>query len=173
MGANSDYNIPFKGLENGIHNYRYQISTDFFKKFENSRIAECNYAVELILDKRDHMMILDFSFNGEFRAICDLCLAMISIPSEGRDQIIVKIENEAKVNGEENVVMIDPDIHNLDISTFIYDVLHLHLPLKNERDCESDGYEHCDHTILDKIGSRENNENIGGSWDILKKLELD
>jgi len=175
MGTNSEFLIPFKGLENGIHNYRFQVSSDFFEKFENSRIQNGNYEVDLILDKRDQMIILDFTFEGQFEAACDRCLANIDIPSFGEDQIVVKLKEEEENATKANIVFIEPDAHILDVSGFINIMIHLHLPLINERDCESEAYKYCDHDILDKIegGETENEENSGNTWDALKDLNLD
>ena len=172
MGANLEFLIPFKGLQNGIHEYRFQVRTDFFEAFENSRIEEGDYEVDLQLEKRDHMMILDFSFTGKFRAVCDRCLSRIDIPSEGSDQIIVKMESQTQKPVEENVIFLDPDAQHLDVSGLIYDALHLHLPIKNERDCEAEDNKFCDRLILDKIDQQEKVKSPDHTWDVLKELKL-
>ena len=172
MGANSEFLIPFTGLHNEIHEYRFQVRTDFFKTFENSRIKEGDYEIDLALDKREQMMILDFSFTGKFRAACDRCLSRIDIPSEGSDQIIVKIESQTQKPVEENVIFLNPDAHHLDVAGLIHDALHLHLPIKNERDCEAADNKSCDRLILDKIDQQEKVKSPDHTWDVLKELKL-
>ena len=172
MGANTEFLIPFKGLQNGIHNYRFQVSTEFFKTFENSRIEEGSYNVDLELEKREDMMILDISFTGTFKTECDRCLSNISIPSKGEDRMIVKIEREASNADEENVISLSHEEHQLDVSEIIFDAITLHLPIKNERDCEKDGYIYCDKQILKRIESKEKVLEKNSTWDILNKLNL-
>ena len=172
MGANTEFHIPFKGLQNGINNYRFQVRTDFFKTFENSRIEEGSYNVDLELEKREDMMILDISFTGTFKTECDRCLSNINIPSKGEDRIIVKIEREITTSDEENVISLNQDEHQLDISEMIFDAIILHLPIKNERDCEKEGYAYCDKQILERIVFNEKVLHKKGTWDILNKLKL-
>ena len=173
MGTHNEYLIPFKGLENGIHYYRFQVSTDFFSKFENSRIQKGNYTVDLIFDKRDQMMILDLSFDGNYSGACDRCLVMIDIPHEGQDQIIIKLQGDSNAIESDEVVIIDDDSHEIDVSGFIHEMIHLHLLLINERDCDLENYKFCDHSILDKIDGEQKKEGGSGDWDILKDLNLD
>ena len=175
MGTNSEFLIPYKGLENGIHNYRFQVSTDFFDNFDNAIIRKGNYQIDLIFDKRDMMMILDFSFEGQFEATCDRCLSTIDIPSKGGDQIILKTKEKEEMQEKDNVVILESDESSIDVSVFINNMLHLHLPIINERDCEGDGYKYCDHTALDKIeyGDDQSEKKSGDMWDALKDLNLD
>ena len=181
MGEKGEFLIPFKGLENGIHNYRFQVSTDFFKKFEKSRVQNGKYQVDLIFDKRDQMMILDFSFEGHFNASCDRCLAMIDIPSNGDDRVIVKQNGSSSVDQNEDVVWIEDDANKIDVAPMIHTMIHLHLPLINERNCEDEDYIFCDHAVLDKIDGEsaeesdkdDDSDSDSGTWDALKDLNLD
>ncbi|MEE9373513.1 MAG: DUF177 domain-containing protein [Saprospiraceae bacterium] len=178
MGNHTEFLIPFEGLENGEHNYRFQVSTDFFENFENSRIQSGNYEVHLKFDKTDQMMILDFSFEGYYHSSCDRCLTMINIPTSGTEQVIVKLLSTTSENENEAVVVIEDDAHQIDVAPFISDMINLNLPLVNERDCDAENYKFCDHTVLDEIGGDRNDtsksdDNISESWDVLKKLKFD
>ena len=175
MDTIAEYLIPFKGLENGIHNYRFQVKSEFFKKFENSRVQNGNYLIDLIFDKRDQMMILDFSFAGKFRASCDRCLTDIDINNSGEDRVIVKIKSTQTIEENEEVIYLHDDDHKIDIAPIIFDMIQLHLPLSNLRDCERDEYKYCNHDVLDKIDFDEDvkSEDENGNWDILKDLNLD
>ncbi len=177
MGINTEYLIPFKGLENGVHKYRFQVSTEFFLNFENSRIKKGNYIVDLIFDKRDLMMILDFSFHGDYQGSCDRCLTIIDIPNEGNDQIIVKFQNDVTLDSSQEVVIIEDDAHEIDVSSFINNMIHLHLPLVNKRNCEEEEYKFCDHSLLDKLERTQEDgdegREPGTNWDALKDLNLD
>lgn len=178
MGNNTEYIILFKGLENGIHNFSFQVSTEFFTQFEKAIVQKGNYKVHLILDKRDQMLILDFSFEGEYEASCDRCLAQIGIPTIGEDQIIAKLKDENDIEVKDNVVFLEADAHSIDVAPFINDMVHLNLPLVNERDCEADDYKYCDHDILDKLEDSageddKEEETQSGNWDVLKDLNLE
>jgi len=177
MAMKEEFLIPFKGLENGIHNYRFQVSTDFFEVFESSRIQKGKYQVDLILDKRDQMIILDFSFEGNYWADCDRCLTNIEIPNTGDDQVIVKYQSSSSGEESEDVLLIEDDVHKIDVAPLIHSMIHLNLPLINERDCEGEDYIYCDHKILDKIDGESDGEDDddqdSNTWDALKDLNFD
>lgn len=176
MAMKKEFLIPFKGLENGIHNYRFQVSTDFFEKFESSRIKNGEYQVDLIFDKRDQMMILDFSFEGHYLADCDRCLVNIEIPSSGDDRLFVKYQSSSSDEENEDVVLIEDDVHEIDVASMIHSMIHIHMPLINERDCEGEDYKYCDHTILDKIDGEidddDEEDDDSNTWDALKDLKF-
>lgn len=173
MGKNDEFLIPFKGLANGMYEYRFQLKADFFTNFENTQITSGQFDVRLSFEKRDRMIVLDFDFEGDYRAGCDRCLAEIDIPLDGNDRIIAKVQSEASEIEEDNVVIMSDDQHILDVSNMIFDAIHLHMPLKNERDCEADGFVYCDHDVLDKLDSAQDDNDDSDTWDILRKLSID
>ncbi len=56
-----------------MHTYEFDIVDAFFEKVEYSLIDKGNVRVTLNLEKKETMMIGDFSIEGEVKASCDLC----------------------------------------------------------------------------------------------------
>lgn len=166
-----EYIIPFKGLKNGVHKYNFEIDRAFFAHFEMSKIKEAQLSVELIFDKRDTIMDLHFSCTGTFQAQCDRCLAEISLPLSFNDHLVVKVsENEVD---EEEFLIVDPKESHLDLSTDIYEMIHVHLPISNTRDCEATAFEGCDPAYQKFMSNQQKELGINNPMtDLLKNLSI-
>ena len=95
MGWSSKYNIEFKGLKEGLHDYEFEIDSKFFEHFDESLVDVGEVQVKVRLEKRSAFLKLSFEFGGWVELICDRCL-------EPYNQDI-KLETELFVKfGEEN-----------------------------------------------------------------------
>lgn len=167
--------IPYLGLANGEYSYTYKVGDAFFANFEKSKINEGTFDVEVALQKRDRMIILMIQSSGTMRASCDRCLTIIDVPISYDDRLILKVQEAPKVQ-EDEVYYLDPKTSHIDLSTYIYESIHLHLPITNLRDCEEEGYKYCDHDALDALEGQEDEspdvDQSGGTWNALKDLDL-
>ena len=80
MQSKSGFVIPYLGLSNGEHYYKYSIDQYFWSKFETSKISEGHMQVDVIFDKLDRLVTLTIDCNGEYKAKCDRCVSEIMIP---------------------------------------------------------------------------------------------
>jgi uncharacterized metal-binding protein YceD (DUF177 family) len=178
MKALIGYVIPFSGLKNGIHHFDFQVDNNFFQHFEGSLIGDSDLKVHLQFDKRASLFVLDFEFEGTVKTPCDRCTEPFDLMIEGEEQFLVKM---SETGGEDDeIIYIHPTDTSLDVSTMIYEILHLNLPLK--RACELDddskpvcGFEVSDFSVeeeTDETGekSSDNNDDV---WTALKKFKDD
>ena len=177
MGAQSEYIIPYLGLSNGIHQYDFSLNNQFFVNFEKSKIKDANIELSVNFEKRDRMVVLEITGGGSFRSSCDRCLAEIDIPIQFDDRIIIKFADQKHPSDSEEVYYLDPKTSHVDISPYIYEVVHLHLPIVNARNCEEEGFVYCDQTVLSAIQT-ENDKNQSSfedesPWSELRKLNLE
>ena len=87
------FTIPLLGLKIGMHEFDFEVSSDFFAEFEGSPISEANFEVKLYLDKRpDEMLVLVFTFQGTTAAECDRCLRFDFLP------VLVRVEDRWRVD---------------------------------------------------------------------------
>ena len=171
MQAFIEYSIPVKGLKDGIHMYEFRIDSEFFRNFENSRIADCDLLVELELDKRPDLIILNFLISGFYRDNCDKCLNLIDIAIDAEHVLMIKYGDESESTDE--VVFISPLEHALHLEEYIYEFVHLSIPLKKQRDCEAENFTYCDKEMLSRYEVKSSNMKENSIiWDELKNLKL-
>ncbi len=167
--------IPYLGLANGEYTYTFRLDEAFFEHFETSKIKSGSFEVDILLEKRDRMVILQLTTDGAMRAACDRCYTDIDVPISFEDRMILKIEETPKMQ-EDEVYYLDPQTSHIDLSSYVYESIHVHLPLTNLRDCEGEDYIHCDHTALDALEtdpSPEEPTQEDNPWEALKGLDLD
>lgn len=163
--------IPFSGLKLGMHRFDFEINPEFFEQFEYSIIQEAFAKIEVNFEKKSTLLELTFDFNGTYHTQCDRCTEDISIPLEGKGELIVKFGAE-NYDQTDDIKIISPDAYELDITEDIYQLLHLFLPSKavhkDIEDCNPDVIQK-----LSEINQRKKNEkeDIDPRWDALKKLQ--
>ena len=171
MDAFTELQIPYKGLQNGVHQYRFELGDAFFACFEKSSISNADFVVDLQLDRRDHMIVLELAVSGSYRADCDRCLASIDIPLRCLEALIVKFESEERT--EDDIVYLDPKKNFLDLSGILYESIHVNLPVQNVRDCDREANRYCDQKVLGMWKeTREEKQDGNEIWGELKKLKI-
>ena len=177
MGYLKAFSLPVQGLKPGIHQYEYALDQQFFEHFEASPVGESALTVQMELDMRSNMMILDFTLEGWIKATCDRCGADIQLPLTNDQTLFVKYSEE-KEEEEDDVVFISRDAPELNVARFVYEFVVLSLPITNTYDCENDTPRPCNMDVLDYLKRSEEDSNgdkdSGSSvWDALKGLKED
>ncbi len=132
MDALDHFSIPVSGLINGLHSYDFSIGKDFFQAFEESPIQNGQVEVHMDFDKRDDMYVLMFSFNGTVEVVCDRCLDPFSLPIEDRQSLMVKFDEEEWEDVD--VIFILKGTQTLNVSKYIYEFIHLAVPMTKSHD---------------------------------------
>jgi len=169
--------LPFTGLKVGKHQFDYQINDSFFDAFEYSLAKKGNCEVILNLEKQDTMLILDFIIKGKILLNCDKCLGKYYQVIDSKDRLIAKFSHEDLVNSTDEVVVLNKNESEIDVSAFIYEMINLAVPYVSV--CDNPGQlENCDIEILNKIenlsADKISNDTINNSpWEILKNIKND
>lgn len=164
------YSIPIQGLKVGVHKFNYLLDRAFFRHFDNSPIADGQLEVDLLLDKRSDMLLLDFAFKGYSYAECDRCTASIRLPLSGNRQLVIKYGHAEGVE-EDEVVFISREASVLKIADYLYEFAILTLPITNTYDCENDPNPPCNREILNYLNQGADEQNSNPVWDALKGLK--
>ncbi|MEO8211534.1 MAG: DUF177 domain-containing protein [bacterium] len=174
MSNEREYMINFGSLTKGEHEFEFEVDDSFFKRFENSIIDRGQVDVLVVVDKKDNMLMLDFTMQGNVIVTCDRCLEDLELEIEGYNELIIKIgaENEEL---SETVVVVSSKEHEIDISQYIYEFITLIIPMRNVHDDEANG-QTCDPEILKEIDKHLIQENpeppVDPRWDALKNINL-
>lgn len=171
-----EYLIQFAGLKLGKHQFEYQLDNSFFECFDYSEFNAVDIKVDLILEKKNTMLELDFKYKGIVNVPCDLTNEMFDLPIKGKLKLIVNFGNTFNNENEELLVLPHGEFQ-VDVSQYIYEGIVLSVPVKRIHPGIKDGTLKTDALeTLEKLSPKEEQdeqENIDPRWEDLKKLLTD
>ena len=96
-------------------------------------------------------MALDLSITGNVTVKCDRCLADLTVPVDIQVPFSVMFSSyaadaDADGDGADEVILLDSDSADIDLSQIIYDYVSLSLPIKK---VHPDGQ--CDPVMMEKL----------------------
>lgn len=161
----SNFDIPFTGLSLGKHHYDFKIDKAFFDLFEYCEINEGNFNVQVELDKKETLLILDFKMSGEVTTDCDRCGSKVTIPAFYNDRIYVKFGEE--LSEDENILMIPENAHQVNIATLLEEFAVLSLPVRKVHEKGK-----CEKKAIERLKglNKQESEKIDPRWEKLKGL---
>jgi len=174
-----EYEIPFVGLKQGVHHFNYELDDVFFGHFPESQVQQGKVFVDLALDKKKRLFVLNFDVSGSISTDCDRCGQPFDLPIHGNYTIYVKLgdKREEDVDSEE-VVWIPDSESILDISEMVYEFVHLSVPMLKAHPDKAGGVPGCDPEILKLLGQEEEGSqdekgpDPDPRWDILNNLNI-
>lgn len=170
MGDNS-INIPFSGLKEGAHEFKFHINGSFFKQFEDSEIKECDLSIDVILNKLNRIMELEINMKGTVDVMCDVCLDNFDLAVKYSGRIIIKF---GKTEDEDDEVLyINENASEIKLGQYIYESIHLSLPYKKVHPVDKKGNSGCNMEMIKKLNLHrieEEKKNNDPRWDNLKNL---
>ena len=169
MKSLEQFIIPFSGLKVGFHRFDFKVDRAFFEAFEFGEIRSGSVGIVLALEKKERMLVFDFSLSGTVDLPCDRCGEMMDIPVKGEERLIVKLGEAYRDEGEEVIIIPETD-KQFDVSRFLYEVLHLMIPAKRVHP-ESGGRSTCNPEILKKLEELSGHHEPDPRWEALKKLK--
>ncbi len=174
MSILEHFSVPYIGIKDGLHQYRFKADSRFFAMFDNSPIIDGDFDIIANINKRSGLSELDFEIDGYASALCDRCLVDIRLPISSRNHMLVKVSN--KISEDDEVIFIREDHSHLDLSQIIYEFIVLAMPLMNIYDCENEEPRKCDMSVLKKLSEdviEDTEPTINKIWEYLKDINLD
>ena len=170
MGYLKQFVVPFSGLKVGNYTFTFEIDDRFFEHFEYSEISQGRIHVDVVLERQPRMMVFSFLIAGHVFIPCDRCGEMFSQPVDGEETLIVKYGPEHEEESED-ILVIKEDEHELDLSQYIYEYIHLLLPMRKVHGTDENGNSLCNPDITSRITYQEDQPEDDPRWDVLKKLK--
>ncbi len=130
MNPLKEYNIGFVGLSLGRHEFSFTVGDDFFACFEHSEVEKGQVELKLLLEKQNNMMVFDFSLRGFVELTCDRCVEPYNQSIEVESTLYVKF-GEEYVEQTDEIVIIPNGSSHFDISQYVYETIHLGLPMQH------------------------------------------
>ena len=156
MKSLNHFTLPIWGLKMGMHEFDFQVDSEFFSHFEQNVIEQGEFNIKLYFDKRPDMFVLTFDFGGHVQTNCDRCLATINLPVKGSEQLMVKFADEEKEEGE--IWYIARGRTELNVAKQVYEIIFLALPIIKTYDCQNDKQSPCDEEMLSYLQPNEAEE---------------
>jgi uncharacterized protein len=174
MNISRDFVVNFGSLASGEHEFEFEVKDSFFQRFDQSIIQKGNVDVLVVVEKKENMLLFDFTMEGTVTVPCDRCLEDLDLDIEGYNELVVKIGAETEEISEK-VIVISSKEYEIDLAQYIYEFISLMIPMRNVHD-ENENGQACDPEILkelDKHIVHENHDtNIDPRWEALKKINL-
>lgn len=168
----NEYQIPHAGLKKDIHEFSYELTEKFFANFENALIQKCEIQVNIILDNRQEPLLLEIDIDGIVWSDCDKCTAPIPIVIHSTFEINVKYTNDKtlKHTDETDIMYIARDEQYIDIAQYLYDFVHLSIPVHVI--CDQPGKtDYCDMEIIGLLEKQQTTSDTDPRWSDLDKLK--
>lgn len=168
------YRIPFSGFAAGKHDFEFEVDDKFFDCFEHSLVKQGQLTAAVKLEKLETMLIADFDIKGSIRLTCDVCLSEFDAPLHFQERLFVKFVEEDWGELTEEVIILNKNDHELDITNFLYEYINVQVPYFSK--CTEQGVDiECDPEMLARLSndetSSEDNENIDPRWAALKNIK--
>ena len=169
MEPQRTYVIPYRGLKTGVHPFVFEIGATFFEAFPESRIHQAAVRVNLDFGREERMMQLDFRLEGTVEVPCDRCDQPMEVRISGQERLIVKF-GETYDEPSEEVIIIPETSYQFDVAPFIYEYLHLMIPMRNVHDENGEGPGGCDPAVIAKLEEMNRKTDTDPRWDALRKV---
>jgi uncharacterized metal-binding protein YceD (DUF177 family) len=137
--SEKEFIIPFVGLKQGVHEFAFEIGNKFFESIEYSIIEKGQVTVKLALDKKETMLVGDFSLHGTVESSCARCTEPVDSKVEGEFQLVYKFDN--KPSEDESLVIVYPEEFEIDVKASILEFISVSLPSRTvheEGDCNEE-----------------------------------
>jgi uncharacterized protein len=170
--TNDQFIIPFKGLKEGKHSFVFEVDDWFFDDFEGSEITKGEVHIEVELDKKATMLLLNFDLTGTVFVACDRCLDDLEMQVDYQTELFVKFGDETEEQTEEILVLSHHEFE-LDVTQHIYEFIHLSLPYKRVHPNDKKGKSTCNAEMIKKLDEyiiHESDNDNDPRWDGLKNL---
>ena len=165
------YSIPLAGLKEARYTYEFEIGNHFFGSFEESEIKRGELRAVVVLQKCSTHIELDIVINGKAEVMCDRCLEAFYMPVSAANRLFIRQGREWDESDPDMITM-PLDEHEIDLSQFFYEYIHLALPIKRIHPDDADGNSTCNPDMIRKLNDLlvHGEEETDPRWDDLKKL---
>lgn len=172
-----DYDIPFRGLKEGLHQFEYKVGASFFEMFEQPLVEKGDVDVKVELNKSSALMTLYFDINGQVESVCDNCLEPMFLEVKHQTRVFLKFGEEYDEPTDEIIVLLH-EAHEVNVAQLIYEFICVILPIRHVHEEDENGNLTCDKGMLSRLNEylvedtspEEQDDYIDPRWEALKNL---
>jgi uncharacterized metal-binding protein YceD (DUF177 family) len=170
MNYLTQFIIPVTGLKPGSHQFDFIIDDSFFEHFEYSEIKNGHVDLHLVIEKEDDLLVFHFNFEGRVRVLCDRCYEPFDLPIKGNERLILKFGNDFHEESEE-IQVVPVGENHFDISPFIYEYIHLSMPVRRVHPEDENGESTCNAETIYRLENFSSPSEPDPRWEALARLK--
>jgi len=129
VNALREYDINIVGLENKRYEYDFASGNAFFAALEQELIRQGNVQTQVVLDKSETMIRLDFHIVGAVEQICDRSLDEYDEQVDTRQMMLLKFGDHNEELSDE-IELIERNTATINVARYIFEFISLSLPMK-------------------------------------------
>ncbi|MBW6534743.1 MAG: DUF177 domain-containing protein [Mariniphaga sp.] len=148
MGWRAKYDVEFKGLNEGLHEFEFEVRDSFFEHFEQGLVNVGNINVKVKLEKRSSFLKLFFKLNGWVELTCDRCLENYRQKIKHKSELFVKF-GESDYEDDE-IIWVLPEEHRINLVQLIYEYIVLSIPIRHVHP-DKKGASGCNNEMLEAL----------------------
>lgn len=176
MMKKKEFSIPFSGLKQGKHEFKYAADNTFFESFGFTDFNDAGLDLNVLLNKTSTMLEFELAAKGMVNVDCDVSSEPFDQPISTSLELVVKFGDD--FNDEDDEILIIPHgEHKVNIAQYFYEMIVLAVPQKRIHPGVLDGT--LDSEALKKLEElqpkekKDTKEDTDPRWDALKKLITD
>ncbi len=146
----SEYIIPFSSYSNGLHEFEFELVDAFFGLFPEGEIQQADVQVKVELIKQERQLEFSFALDGWVLLPCDRCLEDYKQAISGEFELFGKF-GHGNNDDELDVVWLEKDDYQLDLSQYLYEYVILSLPMRKVHPDLAGGKPGCNPEMLDLL----------------------
>jgi len=167
-----EYQIPYKGLSIGTHEYSFHADDKFFADLQVETIRGGNLEIDFVLDKQSRLMQADIKIIGTLKLVCDRCLDAFDFDIDVDYNQIYKYGNSPE-NHNDDIKYLGDDSFQLDVSELIMENVLLQIPIRKIHPDDANGNSTCKAEQLNLIDEYGKREQADPRWNALKNIKFD
>lgn len=166
----AEYDISFKGLKIGEHEFSYTLTDEFFELFDYAEYSDFSVHVKAVMQRRERMLEFVFDMEGSVTVPCDLSNELFALPLKTSSQWMVKFGHAYNDDNDE-ILIIPEEEYKVNIAQHLYETVILAMPIKKVHPGIEDGTLESDVVdLLEDMQEKKTSDEIDPRWAKLKDL---
>ncbi|MBX2894515.1 MAG: DUF177 domain-containing protein [Cyclobacteriaceae bacterium] len=170
-----EFAVNIIGLTKKAHLFNFRLEKGFFEKYGSDAVADGRFDVEVVLDKKETFIEVEFKISGKAALVCDRTLEPFDFPVNETHKVVFKYGDEAQELTDE-IVIITRDQDSIDLGQFFYEFIALAIPMKKlhprfANEAEDDQLMVYSTAQNETETEQDENDSIDPRWEKLKKLK--
>ena len=162
--------IQYASLDLGFHQFDFELDNSFFIEQGYCSFLNCVLKVNIGFMKDESLMTLNTNIVGYVEVECDRCLEMLKLPVSVVDQLFVKIGDDNN-NEDESIIFVTKDDSLLDLSSYLYDLTLVNLPVRKVHPDDENGNSTCNAEQIKRLEQYKKQNTVDPRWEVLKQFK--
>ena len=171
MRNDKNFLIPFTGLKIGTHQFNFEVDDLFFEERDYSILKKGELCVDVILEKKETIMIALFFIKGQVSMPCNRCTEYVGHNINTEYKLIYTFGDEDL--GDDGIVVLPSNAFELNISQQLYEFITISVPSRvvhDDGECNEEMIAVLNKHLSFERKNDNNADDVDPRWEALKGL---